>query len=144
MLLPPFGQLVLRESATGMCAILLVDPLGHKQLFHKNSTTYRLRHLHRRRSCRIAGATSPRQADLFCVFADGVYQLAFALIRYAIRLIDVGDLAQAERLSSEGLELLQSKGTEISSPLAMATWAVWRYCGERLTSHAISYRGRSR
>lgn len=57
-----------------------------------------------------AAATSPSKGDLFCVFADGIYQLAFALIRYAIRLIDVGDLAQAARLSREGLQLLQMQG----------------------------------
>ena len=43
----------------------------------------------------------------FCIYADSIYQYAFALFRYAIRLMDVGDYEQAERLSTESLMLFR-------------------------------------
>jgi len=42
-------------------------------------------------------------------YSDSVYQLAFALFRYAIRLIDVGDYGAAERLSTESLALFRRR-----------------------------------
>lgn len=42
-------------------------------------------------------------------YGDSVYQLAFALFRYAIRLIDVGDYGAAERLSTESLALFRRR-----------------------------------
>lgn len=58
---------------------------------------------------RAAGATQERR-DEFGVFADQIHLLATVLFRYAIRLIDIGEYAQAERLSSESLTLFQSQG----------------------------------
>lgn len=43
----------------------------------------------------------------YCVYSDRVYQLAFALFRYAIRLIDAGVYDTAERLSTESLALFR-------------------------------------
>ncbi len=43
----------------------------------------------------------------YCVYADRTYQLAFALFRYAIRLIDAGEYDAAEQLSTESLTLFR-------------------------------------
>lgn len=57
-----------------------------------------------------AAADSPGPGDEFCALADGVYQLAVTLTRYATRLIDVGELDRAAILSAEALSLLQTHG----------------------------------
>ncbi len=49
----------------------------------------------------------PALDDGYCVYADSVYQRGFALFRYAIRLTDVGEYGQAERLSTESLTLFR-------------------------------------
>jgi predicted ATPase/DNA-binding SARP family transcriptional activator len=43
----------------------------------------------------------------YCAYSDRTYQLAFALFRYAIRLIDAGVYDTAERLSTESLALFR-------------------------------------
>lgn len=43
----------------------------------------------------------------YCVYADRTYQLAFALFRYAIRLIDAGEYDAAEQISTESLTLFR-------------------------------------
>jgi hypothetical protein len=55
----------------------------------------------------------------YSAYSDGVYQLAFALFRYALRLIDTGDYSAAERLSAESLALFRRRGNRdyIVSPL---------------------------
>jgi tetratricopeptide (TPR) repeat protein len=49
----------------------------------------------------------PPADDNYCVYADSVFQHAFALFRYAIRLTDVGEYERAERLSSASLLLFR-------------------------------------
>lgn len=46
----------------------------------------------------------------FGVLDDSDYQLAFSLFRFAIRLTDVGEYEQAERLSAESLALFRRRG----------------------------------
>lgn len=55
----------------------------------------------------------------YSAYSDGVYQLAFALFRYALRLIDTGDYSAAERLSAESLALFRRRGNRdyIVAPL---------------------------
>ncbi len=50
---------------------------------------------------------APPTDENYCIYADSVYQHAFALFRYAIRLTDVGEYVQAERLSTESLILFR-------------------------------------
>jgi len=57
---------------------------------------------------REAGDAQPVD-NSYSAYSDGVYQLAFALFRYAIRLIDTGDYAEAERLSAESLALFRRR-----------------------------------
>ena len=47
--------------------------------------------------------------NTYSAYSDSVYQLAFALFRYAIRLIDTGDYSAAERLSAESLALFRRR-----------------------------------
>ena len=54
-----------------------------------------------------AAEGSTAVAEDYCVYADHTYQLAFALFRYAIRLIDSGDYGAADRLSTESLTLFR-------------------------------------
>ena len=49
----------------------------------------------------------PPADENYCIYADSVYQHAFALFRYAIRLTDVGEYGQAEQLSTESLMLFR-------------------------------------
>jgi hypothetical protein len=57
-----------------------------------------------------AAADSPGPGEEFCALGDGVYQLAVALIRYATRLTDEGELGRAAILSTEALKLFQMQG----------------------------------
>ena len=57
---------------------------------------------------RAVGDVSPVD-HTYGAYSDSVYQLAFALFRYAIRLIDVGDYSAAERLSTESLSLFRRR-----------------------------------
>ncbi len=57
---------------------------------------------------RTADDTSPVDTT-YGAYSDNIYQLAFALFRYAIRLIDVGDYGTAERLSAESLALFRRR-----------------------------------
>lgn len=57
---------------------------------------------------RAVGDVSPID-HTYGTYSDSVYQLAFALFRYAIRLIDVGDYGAAERLSAESLALFRRR-----------------------------------
>ncbi len=57
---------------------------------------------------RAAGDASPID-HTYGAYSDSLYQLAFALFRYAIRLIDVGDYGAAERLSTESLALFRRR-----------------------------------
>jgi len=56
-----------------------------------------------------AANNEPALDDAYCVYADLVYQQAFALFRYAIRLTDVGEYTQAEHLSAESLTLFRRR-----------------------------------
>ncbi len=57
--------------------------------------------------------------NTYSAYSDSVYQLAFALFRYAIHLIDTGDYGVAERLSAESLALFRRRENRdyIVSPL---------------------------
>ena len=57
--------------------------------------------------------------NTYSAYSDSGYQLAFALFRYAIRLIDTGDYGAAERLSAESLALFRRRENRdyIVSPL---------------------------
>ncbi len=59
-----------------------------------------------RAACSAVDAASP-VVEGYCVYNDHAYQLAFALFRYAIRLIDAGEYDAAERLSAESLTLFR-------------------------------------
>lgn len=56
--------------------------------------------------CCLAGREPPTDEN-YCVYADSVFQHAFALFRYAIRLTDVGEYERAERLSTASLLLFR-------------------------------------
>ena len=47
--------------------------------------------------------------ETYCVYADLVFQQGFARFRYAIRLTDVGEYAQAEHLSAESLTFFRRR-----------------------------------
>ncbi|MBI3960300.1 MAG: tetratricopeptide repeat protein, partial [Chloroflexi bacterium] len=47
--------------------------------------------------------------NTYSAYSDSGYQLAFALFRYAIRLIDAGEYGVAERLSAESLALFRRR-----------------------------------
>ncbi|MBI3960158.1 MAG: tetratricopeptide repeat protein [Chloroflexi bacterium] len=47
--------------------------------------------------------------NTYSAYSDSGYQLAFALFRYAIRLIDTGDYGAAERFSAESLALFRRR-----------------------------------
>lgn len=57
---------------------------------------------------REVGDTQPAD-NRYSAYSDAGYQLAFALFRYAIRLIDTGDYSAAERLSAESLALFRRR-----------------------------------
>ncbi|MEZ4731570.1 MAG: BTAD domain-containing putative transcriptional regulator [Caldilineaceae bacterium] len=57
---------------------------------------------------RAAGDTASMEPT-YSAYSDSGYQLAFALFRNAIRLIDVGDYRAAERLSAESLALFRRR-----------------------------------
>ena len=55
-------------------------------------------------------ADDPQPVDnTYSAFSDSGYQLAFALFRYAIRLIDTGDYPAAERIAAESLALFRRR-----------------------------------
>lgn len=55
-------------------------------------------------------AGDPQPVDnTYSAFSDSGYQLAFALFRYAIRLIDTGDYPEAERIAAESLAIYRRR-----------------------------------
>lgn len=58
----------------------------------------------------LRGGGDPLPVDnTYSAFSDSGYQLAFALFRYAIRLIDTGDYPAAERIAAESLALFRRR-----------------------------------
>ncbi len=57
-----------------------------------------------------AANAMPDPGAEFCSFADQPHLLAVLLFRYAIRLTDIGEYGQAERLSQESLTLFRTQG----------------------------------